>query len=275
MKKAFLCSVVLLFLGTSVFSQTTPGAQVFDGSVELMSHAIFVPKQVNGRFYQTQDAHTKSTFDMVSLNNGCRTNLCIYYGDRAGDNWDIFHIGGGAVDRTRMVRIGEYKWTDNFTVPYVEPWAALAPGETRAITFNTSGADGQDGANGQDGADGQDGANGGSGGVAQMKGGSVSERRRPRDDSHASLDRSVSESRRPKNADYAHASLDRQVSSTVKTADGKTRNDPYSPVLEAKLGYMYVVHVLDETRDYYLLVRVDELKRGERLVLSYKKLELP
>ena len=44
---------------------------------------------------------------------------------------------------------------------------------------------------------------------------------------------------------------------------------------EFKSEYMYVVHVVDDTCDYYLLVRIDDLKRGERLVLSYKKLVLP
>jgi hypothetical protein len=237
MKKAFLCSCVLLLAGSFALSQTTSGARMFDGSVELISHATFAPKKVNGKFYQTHEAHTKSTFDMLSLSNGCRSALCIYYGDRAGDNWDMFHIGGGAVDRTRMVPIGEYKWTDDFTAPRVEPWAALAPGEVRIITVNTSGADGRDGADGGSGV--------------------------------------VQAPRSPKNEDYAHATLDRQVGSSVKAVDGTIRKDPYSPVVEAKLGNMYIVRVIDITHDYYLLLRVDELKRGERVVLSYKKVELP
>jgi len=37
---------------------------------------------------------------------------------------------------------------------------------------------------------------------------------------------------------------------------------------------MYAVRVKDATHDYYVLVRVDELKRGERLVLSYKKIDI-
>ena len=248
MKKAVLFSVVLLFVGTAAYSQTTPGARVFDGSVELMSYVGFAPREVNGKKYQTEEASIKSRFDMVNLNNGCRTGQCIVYGDRYGINWDIFSVWGGATPQTRMVPIGEYKWTDNFTVPHVEPWAVLAPGETRTIMGNTSGGDG---------ADGRPGASGSSGAVAQVNGGSISA------------------PRAEKRPSYATASVDRQVSSMVTTADGKTRKDSYSPVVEAKLGYMYVVRVKDATRDFYLLVRVDELKRGERVVLSYKKLELP
>ena len=246
MKKAFLCSVVLLLAGTFAHSQTN--SAVFDGSVELMSHVVVSPKPVNGKVYIAQGTYNSSRFDLINLKNGCVATQCIVYGDRYGNNWDILHIGGGAVNRTRMVQIGKYKWTDTFNVPYVEPWAALAPGETRTVTVNTSGGDG---------ADGSPGANGGSSGIAQMNGGALS------------MLESV------KNPDYGSASLGRQVSSSVKTADGKTRKDPYSPVVEAKLGYMYVVRAVDEQRDNYVLVRVDELKRGERLVLSYKKLVLP
>ena len=247
MKKAFLGSVVLLFVGSFAHAQALSNAQVFDGSVELMSHVVALPKAVNGKIYATQATYDKYRFDLVSLKNGCLSTHCLNYGDRAGDNWDMFTVSAGGMPRTRMVRIGKYEWTDKFTVPYVEPWPVLAPGETRIITVNTSGGDG---------ADGTPGTNAGSAGIAQMNGGTIS------------IGKSV------KNPDYAHASLDRQIGSVVKTADGKTRKDPYSPAVEVKLGYMYVVHVVDETRDYYLLVRIDELKRGERLVLSYKKLEL-
>jgi hypothetical protein len=247
-KKAFLCSVVLLLTGTFAHSQTTSGAQVFDGSVELMSHVVVMPKAVNRKVYATQATYDKFRFDLVNLTNGCLSKHCLNYGDRVGDHWDIFSVTDGAGSRTRMVRIGKYEWTDNFTVPYVEPWPALAPGETRTIMVNTSGGDGADGA---------DGADAGTRAVAQMNGGAMY------------AGQSV------KNPDYAHASLDRQVGSVVKTADGKTRKDPYSPVVEVKNESMYVVHVVDETRDYYLLVRIDELKRGERIVLSYKKLVLP
>ena len=247
MKKAFLCLVVLQLAGMFAHSQTNPAAQVFDGSVELISHVVVSPMPRKGSHY-SQEAYNKFRFDLVNVKNGCLSGHCFSYGDRAGDNWDMFSVSDGAVPRTRMVPIGKYEWTDDFTVPHVEPWPVLAPGETRTIMVNTSGGDG---------ADGTPGAGPVARGVAQMNGGAMS------------IGKSV------KNPDYAHASLDRQIGSVVKTADGKKRKDSYSPVVEVKLGYMYVIRVVGEEHDHYMLIRIDELKRGERLVLSYKRLELP
>lgn len=242
MKKAFLFSVAFLFIGTNVHSQTPSDAQIVDGSVELVSWVVASPKPVNGKVYMTQATHDSSRFDLVNLNKGCRTMLCIVYGDRYGNNWDIFHIGGGPTSQTRMVQIGEYRWTDSFTVPNVEPWRELAPGETRTVSVNTSGANGANGSNAGRGLD-QD--------TGELASASF------------------------KNEDYANARLQRQVGSTVKSTEGKVRKDSYTPVVEAKLGYMYVVRVKDPKNDYYVVIRVDELTRGERVVLSYKKMEIP
>lgn len=253
MEKALLCSLALLFVVSTALSQGE--SQVFDGSVVMMSSAVVIPKPERRSpgsktvtpVYMTQQTYDSFRFDLVNLTNGCRETLCIVYGSRFGNNWDIFNIGGGATSQTRMVRIGKYNWTDNFKVPNVEPWPELKPGEKRTVSFNTSGGDGADGGDGSSGR----------GSAQDIRSGDLS--------AVGSM----------QNQGYANAHLDRQVSSAVKTADGKTRKDNYSPVLEAKLGYMYVVRVKDPIRDYYVLVRVDELKRGERMVISYKKMEIP
>ena len=173
-------------------------------------------------------------------------------------NWDLFQINGGYVDRTRMVEIGKYNWTDKFTVPYVEPWPALSPGEKRAITVNASGGSGAAGAPGKRGED----------GVAGMNGdGTYTPVPRTKSVDIPSTVRTGSKS-------YATANVKEQVSSTVKGVDGKIRNDAYSPVVEAKKDHMYVVHVVDQTHDYYVLIHVDNLVRGERIALSFVKLEL-
>ena len=192
MKSAFLSSLVLLLGGTSAFSQPTSSAQVFDGSVELISHAFLWPKPVKGQktVAMTQETYDKPRFDLVTLKHGCTSTLCITYGSRFGNNWDIFNIGGGAVSQTRMVQIGKYKWTDKFQVPDVEPWAALAPGERRTVSVNTSGADGVDGSNG---------ASGRGGGAQDIRGPDLS--------AVGSM----------KNEGYANAGLNRQVGSTVTT----------------------------------------------------------
>src|SRR5262245_4279744 len=168
MKKAFLCSLVLLFVSLATFSQSTPSKQIYDGSIVLISSVHVIPRATTrapGKVTRnpvriTQEAYDSYNFDLVNLNNGCRTMLCIVYGTRVGDNWDIFNVGGGPTPQTRMVRIGKYKWEDKFTVPHVEPWAKLAPGEKRTVSFNTSGGDGHDGS---DGAGGRS-----AGGIASM-----------------------------------------------------------------------------------------------------------
>jgi hypothetical protein len=158
-----------------------------------------------------------------------------------------------------MVEIGKYTWTDKFTVPYVEPWSALSPGERRAITVNASGGSGAPGAPGRRGEDGIAGMNG-DGTYTPMP-------RRPPIETIPPPVRTGGKS-------YATANVKEQVSSTVKGADGKIRNDAYSPMVEVKKDYMYVVHVVDETHDYYVLIHVDDVVRGERIVLSFVKLEL-
>lgn len=81
--------------------------------------------------------------------------------------------------------------------------------------------------------------------------------------------------------DYGKASLTTQVSSTVTqtgTASGGlvrtgkvVKADTYTPVIEAKKNHVYLVHILDKKWNYYLLFRVDDLVRGEKAVLSFKR----
>ena len=254
MKNIVTAVAISLLCAAGVMGQKTtlsPGVQ----SLELISTSYLMPrpKESGGKLYITQETYDSSRFDLVNFNNGCRAILCLVYGSRVGDNWDIFTVSGGAVSRTRMVRIGKYDWTEKFVVPYVAPWPELAPGETRTVTVNTSGGEGGDGSNGMSGRDGGNG-----GGVATMNG-----------------DGTLSAMGSIKRESYAHAALDKQVGSYVTGKDGKTRKDGYTPMVEARKGHMYAVRVVDKTRDYFVLVRVDDLKRGERLVLSYKKLNLP
>jgi hypothetical protein len=86
--------------------------------------------------------------NLVTLDQRCPYSKSLVYGERAGVNWDIFQIVG---NRTRMVRIGKYQFTDSFEVPEIEPWRELEPGEQGRLSFNLSGADGEHGRSG-DGA---------------------------------------------------------------------------------------------------------------------------
>jgi hypothetical protein len=153
----------------------------------------------------------------------------------AGDDWDWFQSSVGQTDRTAIRDLGLLNWTDAFTVPVVRPFPKLKPGEQRHITVDTSGADGADGANGARGQDGAD-----ADGVVRLK---------PGADVYAAPLPS-----RPKH-------------------DGRPKIDPvYAKVIP---GHMYVVHVVTETSDFYALVRVEEVEKGDNCTVSWRLIPAP
>jgi hypothetical protein len=137
--------------------------------------------------------------------------------------------------QTRMVRIGKYELDDAFEVPYIEPWRRLEPGERRNLFIDASGADGEHGRNG-DGTPG---------------------------------------SGPPRREGYADKPVSKQVSSTITRPDGTQVPDNYSPYMQIKKGTIYAVRVFDEGIDHYLLIRVDDLVRGKKVVLSVKRVDRP
>ena len=188
----------------------------------------------NGRTNGTDPERRRtSCFDLILLEVGC-TRQPLGYGARIGNNWDIFQTeGGGRDSRTRMIELGKYNWTDKFNIPEVEPWSELKPGEQRHIMINVSGADGADGRN---------------------------------------ADGSYPKVKKPKqNVAYADSPLTHQVTSTITMSGKSVRGDGFTPLIEVKLGYMYLVHVVNTRADHYVLIRVEELVRGDRVVLSYFK----
>lgn len=54
-----------------------------------------------------------------------------------------------------------------------------------------------------------------------------------------------------------------------------TRTSGYNPFVKAVAGNMYVMRVLNETNDFYVLFRVDEIERGKRVKISWKKIPAP
>lgn len=195
----------------------------------------------------------RSCLDLVRFEQVCGTTdtETLSYGDRAGNNWDIFAISGGRDSRTRMIDLGAYNWNDKFTVPELEPWPALKPGEKRTVTINTSGADGRDGAPGKPGRNAD---------------GSL-----PLETANGS-----GKSSRPKQTiDYANAPLSRQVSSSIIMAGKAPVPDKYTPFTEAIRGHMYFIRVVDGKNDHYIILRVDDLIRGSKASISYFHLALP
>ena len=138
----------------------------------------------------------------------------------AGDEFDWFQSSAAPSNRSVIKDLGEYNWTDRFTIPVVEPLAKLKPGEQRRIGVDTSGADGADGAPGADGD-----------GVVRQ--------RTPTMDGPSRTKR-----------------------------DGKPKVDPLW--VKAIVGHMYVIHVVDDTRDFYALFRVEALERGDKCTISWR-----
>ena len=190
---------------------------------------------------------TKTTFDKVNMGRsclslvdfeqGCNGGEKVGYGDRVGDHWDIFALSGGADSRTRMIDLGAHTWKDNFTIPEVEPWPALKPGERRNIIVNASGADARSGKNDTRAKE------------------SVNTK-----DKSGKVDQKV---------DYAHAPLDRQVTSTISVQGKAPKPDSYTPTTEVKSGHMYLIHVVNSGDDHYVLLRADDIVRGEKVNVSF------
>ena len=61
-----------------------------------------------------------------------------------------------------------------------------------------------------------------------------------------------------------------QTNSIVSKA--KSNYQPFEKAIEDN---MYVMRVLDENNDFYVLFRVDELERGRRCRISWKRIEAP
>ena len=256
MRKLLVFLTISLLGCLSVAAQEPKSAVFKPDTIELITPWIIE----GNRAKPSPERRLRSCFNFILMAHGCGSVPQVAYGDRIGNNWDVFHIAGGKVDRTRMVEIGKFDWTDKFTVPYIEPWTPLLPGERRNIYINASGGNGAPGLRGSNGADGVVGMNG-DGTFTTI----------PRQTGRKASTRSTL----PAGKSYATANIKEQVSSTVKDLNGNVRMDPYSPMVEVKKGYMYVVRVFDEMRDFYVLIHVDDLVRGERVMLSYWKIELP
>lgn len=250
MKISFLAIVLFVAIGTC-FAQNKA---VDVNSIELQN--AFDTSGAKPTFRQA--LHHRACLNLITLKHGCGATSAIHFGTQIGVNVNIFQVNSGRDQRTRMVRIGKHEWTDKFTVPIIEPWQALRPGERRTLSVNASGGDG---------APGERGLAGSPGGNAD---GSYSPAppAPPIATSTQGSDRSIRKS-------YASADITEQVSSTIKGKDGKVRKDSYTPYLDAKRGHIYAVHVLEGEKDYYVLVRVDEIVDGKSIKLSYMKVDVP
>jgi hypothetical protein len=162
----------------------------------------------------------------------------------AGDDWDWFETAISGAGRNVIRDLGEHTWTQEFTVPVVEPLAKLKPGEQRSVTIDTSGADGADGKPGEGGVPGAD--------ADVIPGARVDPPGLGRD--AANLNDLGNAGSKPKR-------------------DGKPKVSP--PFVKAIAGHLYVIHVVDDTRDFYALFRVEAVERGDNCTISWRFIPPP
>jgi hypothetical protein len=154
-----------------------------------------------------------------------------------GEEWDWFSVSTARDARSVARDLGEFNWSDYFEIPVLEPFPKLKEGEERTFKVDASGADGADGADGAPGEDGVD-------GDGQF---------------------------RPKPARPA-AQIRTQPAQKEKRS-GVPKVDPI--FVKAIVGHMYVMRVVDEDSDFYVLFRVEALERGDNCTISWKRISSP
>ena len=152
-----------------------------------------------------------------------------------GDELDWFESSATLGNRSVIKDLGPRNWTDGFEVPVVKPLAKLKPGEQRRITIDSSGAGASSSATG------------------------------------SRLNRSSeivipAPSRTPDE-------LPQIPEPPPETRKRKPKVDPM--FARAVLGHVYVIHVVDDTRDFYALFRVEALQRGDNCTISWKLIAPP
>jgi hypothetical protein len=185
----------------------------------------------------------------VALTGLLRVPCDLGYGYlNAGDELDWFQSSGAQGSRSVIRDLGELDWSADFSVPAVEPLAKLKPGERRNVTIDVSGADGAPGKPG----------------APAVRAGN--------ERSSSSL---LSIDEGPLPGDFAPPGLTTQPSAkpTRPKQDGKPKIDPL--FVKALAGHVYVIHVVDDSRDFYALFRVDALERGDYCTVSWKLISDP
>ena len=253
MSRLPLIALVLIPLGISAPSQNKlPSNEKIAAAVQLQKAELISPfiHPDGKKTAMRPDLRQRNCLDLVALEQTCIGRETLDFGDRVGDHWDIFSIAPRPASRSRMIDLGAHTWEDNFTIPEIEPWPALKPGERRNIIINTSGANGRDGSPGADSLPGKNGDR-----TYGMANGASQTRTEPKTSNPG--------------VDYAHAPLNVQVTSTISLNGKAAKPDKFSPLTEAKLGHMYLIHVVNPNNDHYVLLHVDDLVRGDKVNISF------
>lgn len=176
----------------------------------------------------------------------------------AGEEWDWFQSSTAPGNRSVIKDLGAHTWFETITVPVIGALPKLKPGEQRHITVDTSGADGAPGAPGIDGRPGVNGASG-----------TNAESRLPDSRGNTGTERISSET----SIQRAQHPLIVTPTPQRPRQDGKPKIDPL--FVKAVVGHIYAIHIVDDNSDFYALFRVDELLRGDSVLISWKLVDAP
>lgn len=185
------------------------------------------------------DKVDRNCFDFVSESEvPCRQRWDLVYGNmRAGEDWDWFFVPADRYgSRTRMVSLGKKQWNEVRSLPEVKALPKLKPGEKRVVRVDASGSDGADGDAGIDGAPGANGMNGDGSVSPEIFG------------------------------DTEPGAIG------IRSAPSKKAVTTNEHFIKAEEGRMYVLRVVDDEHDFYVLIRVDDIVRGRTATISWMKL---
>jgi len=168
---------------------------------------------------------------------------------RVNEEFDWFQSSGSFGDRSVIKDLGRLEWTSRFDVPVIEPLPKLKPGEHRIVRVEANGADGADGGAGKV-------ALGSSGYADPVNAG-------PSQPPTHDID-NTGVIRSQLGPDFAPKIAPR----SKPKHDGKPKIDPM--FVKAVVGHIYAIHVVDDTRDYYVLFRVEALTRGDNCTISWR-----
>jgi len=198
----------------------------------------------SGIKHRDQGLRSCLNFPGTPTSPGCDVRYGALY---ARDDLDWFESSTAEGNRSVIMDLGAHEWNAEFRVPVIEPLAKLKPGEKRHITVDTSGADGADGAG----------------------------RRPARLGSTDDVFSRVLPARNDVPVEYATLPQPSKETAPASRPKRDERTKTSSLYVKAIVGHVYVIHVVDELRDFYALFRVESLQQGDRCTLSLKLIPAP
>ncbi|MBV9926632.1 MAG: hypothetical protein JOZ96_16555 [Acidobacteria bacterium] len=186
---------------------------------------------------------------------------------RVNNDLDWFQVSTADGSRTAVRDLGALRWDDSFAVPVVEPFPELKAGERRQVVVNVDGRDGKPGRSAGPKPlpgpvpPGEDSLLGSPYRLGNVPPNPIGDT--PGAAIGPSIDLPWNSARRPSTP----------PAPTRPRQDGVPKIDPI--FAKAVAGHIYVVHVVDEGEDFYVLFRVESLVRGESCEITWKRVPAP